>query len=856
MMPDAIEQFENAMLDSGLTPPEKIIGDGRIHRFSPDGHPSDRAGWYVLHLDGIPAGAFGDWRTSEQRNWHADIGRRTTQDERMAHRARMTKMRKQREAKETKLHEKAAEKAADLWDSSKPAPDDHQYLKRKNVKSHELRMDDKGNLIVPLNVDFGLSLSSLQIISPNGDKRFLAGGRTKGCFFIIGDGSEAALDRPLCFAEGYATGATIHEATGCDVVVAFNSGNLLPVALYFRESHPDDSFVFCADDDIQTKGNPGLTKATEVARAVGGVVARPDFGADRPEGASDFNDMAALLGLGAVKAAIENAIENAQESAPDLSRNRRRPGTDTPAPDESQTTTEDDKEADEERKAIQEEADEDGPRPDGQDGVAHVQIGIDVTFQHLVGQTKLAWKALLEANKTPFLFRRGTIVRIERTEAGALIAREVTPDRMRYALARAAYWYKPAEGKKPERHAFPPMPIVRNVLATPNPPLPALRRIIEVPVFAADGRLYMTPGYNPASELYYQPPRGFRIPQVPASPNKQNIANARELILEMIRDFPFVGDAERAHAIAALLLPFVRQLIDGPTPLHLFEKPSPGTGATLLIQALAYVSIGRDPAMMTEGRDEDEWRKRITSKMAAGHAFILIDNLRRRLDSAALSSAITATTWEDRRLGATEIISFPVNCTWLSSGNNPALSLEMARRSIRIRLDAKVDRPWLRESFTHSDLLTWVANERAHLIWSALVLAQAWIANGRPSSSGKRLGMFEKWSDVIGGILHVAGIPGFLGNLDAFYEDSDWEGAEWRNFIAAWSEKWGEVEVTVSNIFDLADSLELGSGNERSRKTKLGKLLADNKDRQFGACRLKKGSAVDGSQRWKLEPCK
>src|SRR5262249_854336 len=173
----------------------------------------------------------------------------------------------------------------------------------------------------------------------------------------------------------------------------------------------------------------------------------------------------------------------------------------------------------------------------------------------------------------------------------------------------------------------------------------------------ADGGLYMTPGYNPASELYYEPPRGFRISQVPAHPNSQDITNARTLILEMIQDFPFVGDAERAHAIAALLLPFVRQSIDGPTPLHLFEKPSPGTGATLLIQALAYVSIGRDPAMMTEGRDEDEWRKRITSKMAAGHAFILIDNLRRRLDSAALSSAITATTWEDRRLGATEIIS-------------------------------------------------------------------------------------------------------------------------------------------------------------------------------------------------------
>jgi hypothetical protein len=233
----------------------------------------------------------------------------------------------------------------------------------------------------------------------------------------------------------------------------------------------------------------------------------------------------------------------------------------------------------------------------------------------------------------------------------------------------------------------------------------------------------------------------------------------------------------------------------------------------------------------------------------------LIDNLRRPLDSAALSSAITATTWEDRRLGQTEIISFPVTCTWLASGNNPALSLEMARRTVRIRLDAKLDRPWLRKGFLHSDLLPWVAEERPNLIWSALVLAQAWIANRRPIPSGKRLGMFEKWSDVFGGILHVADIPGFLSNLDEFYENADWEGAEWRNFVQAWWDKWGSVEVTTSNVIDLADNLPLGDGNDRSRKTKLGILLTGNKDRQFGNYRLNKGTVIDGLQRWKLELC-
>jgi hypothetical protein len=345
----------------------------------------------------------------------------------------------------------------------------------------------------------------------------------------------------------------------------------------------------------------------------------------------------------------------------------------------------------------------------------------------------------------------------------------------------------------------------------------------------------------------------LNVPSVPAFPSAQEIKKARDLMLEMIVDFPFVGEAERAHAVALFLLPFVRDLIDGPTPLHLFEKPQPGTGATLLVEALSYSVMGRKPEMMTEGRDEDEWRKRITAKLAPGPTFVVIDNLRRPLDSAAVSSAITASSWEDRRLGHTEMISVPVTCVWIATANNAALSSEITRRTIRIRLDAKTERPWLRDGFKHPELLQWVSQQRESLIWSALLLIQAWIGAGKPKHNGKRLGMFESWSDVLGGILTLANIPGFLSNLTAFYEDSDKERAVWRNFFVAWWNKYHGREVTVSDVFDLADDLPLGDGNERSQKTKLGKLLADAKDRQFGSYLLKKGSEVNGSQRWKLE---
>jgi hypothetical protein len=143
----------------------------------------------------------------------------------------------------------------------------------------------------------------LQFIGGEGDKRFLTCGRVRGCYFAIGE-----PDGSLCIAEGFATAASIHEATGCAVAVAFNAGNLLPVALALRAKFPALRLIVCADDDATTPGNPGLTKAREAAHAVGGLLTVPDFGANRPDGATDFNDLHQHAGLDAVRASMERAI--------------------------------------------------------------------------------------------------------------------------------------------------------------------------------------------------------------------------------------------------------------------------------------------------------------------------------------------------------------------------------------------------------------------------------------------------------------------------------------------------------------------------------------------------------------------
>ncbi|MBL8492967.1 MAG: DUF3987 domain-containing protein [Rhodocyclaceae bacterium] len=311
-MLDALSQFSDAIKAAGLPPPATIEADGRLRRFASNGKSGDDAGWYLLHGDGIPAGSFGDWRTGFSQTWRADIGRTLTPAEEATHRAKVESMRREREAEEAKRKAEAKAKAAAIWHKAEPAPEDHPYLIRKGIKAHGARLHN-GALVIPMRA--GGVLHSLQFIGADGDKRFLAGGRVAGCYFGIGTVQGAAA---LCVAEGFATSSTVYEATGYPVAVAFNAGNMMLVAKAMRVKFPDLPLILCADDDSGTEGNPGLTKAAEAARAVGGLLAIPEF----PEGdnmnPTDFNDMAKLCGLEAVERAIANAAPPAKgEPQPD-----------------------------------------------------------------------------------------------------------------------------------------------------------------------------------------------------------------------------------------------------------------------------------------------------------------------------------------------------------------------------------------------------------------------------------------------------------------------------------------------------------------------------------------------------------
>lgn len=295
------QKFVSEMRAAGLQPPDSIE-PGRLYRFAGVGKPAgNTAGWCRLFEDGT-GGVYGDWASGLEEIWQSENHKHRTPAENATFKRQVAESRKRVEAERGRRQQEAAQQASLIWKSAEPAASDHPYLRAKQIEAHGLRQH-QGSLVVP--VRNGSDLRSLQYIHADGTKRFLPGGKVAGGYCSIGNVNGSSV---LCVAEGYATAASIHEATGCPVAVAFNAGNLEAVACAMHQKIPDLPIVICADDDVGTEGNPGLTRSRQAAEAVGGVVAIPEFGDQRPAGATDFNDMAILLGHETVAKAIHGVL--------------------------------------------------------------------------------------------------------------------------------------------------------------------------------------------------------------------------------------------------------------------------------------------------------------------------------------------------------------------------------------------------------------------------------------------------------------------------------------------------------------------------------------------------------------------
>ena len=305
------EEFANALENAGLDLRGKSpIMDGQIHRVPLIGrNGADLDGAYCGYLDERPAGWMQNFSAGEKTIWVA-TGHTLTKEQLEAQRAEIAIKREERQRLILERQQRAAREAHTEWIAHDWASADNPYLQAKGVQPFGVREEVDGTLLVPvMTVD--KELRGLQTIAPDGAKSFMYGMEKNGNFHLIAEPGKDLSQGEIILAEGYATGATLHMATEKPVAVAFDAGNLEPVAKKLREKFPNAAITICADNDHKhTRRTPegvepwnkGVELAQRAAQKVGGKVVVPIFtDEERARGLTDFNDLHQSRGLDEVK---------------------------------------------------------------------------------------------------------------------------------------------------------------------------------------------------------------------------------------------------------------------------------------------------------------------------------------------------------------------------------------------------------------------------------------------------------------------------------------------------------------------------------------------------------------------------
>jgi hypothetical protein len=250
--------------------------------------------------------------------------------------------------------------------------------------------------------------------------------------------------------------------------------------------------------------------------------------------------------------------------------------------------------------------------------------------------------------------------------------------------------------------------------------------------------------------------------------------------------------------------------------------------------------------------DDEERRKVILSTFRAGRELFVFDEAH-VIEGASLARALTAATYTDRVLGVSNTAEFPNNVTWMSLGNNVQINGDMSRRVYVIRLAPAGENPQDRDvdSFRHPDLKGWTAEHRAELVAAGLTLVRAWFTAGSPQApAGRRFGSFETWGGMLGGVLEVAGVPGFLDNLSEWRSESDYEGRYWTDHIQWLATAFGAEQFTAAEVvarMRRVNDVEHPPGLEDHTVTgyarALGKAYGKVKGRTYAGLRLELASA-------------
>lgn len=470
---------------------------------------------------------------------------------------------------------------------------------------------------------------------------------------------------------------------------------------------------------------------------------------------------------------------------------------------------------------------------------------IDVSQQDLSALTAQCWQAIKQQNGDAaakvaprlFLFH-GVMVRAAKDDSGRLKVEPVTLDMLGNILDDWAEWYvmKKVGKEWSEVPVFPSERVLRNVMATAEPDLPVLRRIVGVPIFTDDGRLNLDPGFDWASGIYYCPTRGFDALPVPDVITLEDVNAANVLLCcDLLVDFPFAVDgafptmeekranpdivrqsASRDNAVALAVLGAVREMIQESTPNHLITASLRSSGKGKLARALLGIFAGDRLASTPPLEKENEWREMIVSKLLSGAPAVLIDNVEQSLRSPSLCVAFTEPYWESRLFHKQAMAFVPVRCIWAMTANNPHIHEDIVTRSIEIRLEPQTPHPERRDKWTHPDIDSWCKDHRPELVRAVHVLVKWWLQCGRPSPESLESTRHSEWCRIVGGILQCAGYKDFLKNQRDFQQASTGDEVSMMSGFADDWYKWAQRpgahnELEINRRMNLAPTSELWS---------------------------------------------
>lgn len=317
-----------------------------------------------------------------------------------------------------------------------------------------------------------------------------------------------------------------------------------------------------------------------------------------------------------------------------------------------------------------------------------------------------------------------------------------------------------------------------------------LDRVSHAPFVRPDGSIVTTPGYDEASRTVLVPDAELEGLEVPEHPTREQVDAARDLIMtQWLGDFPFDSEIDQANTLALLVTPAVRGLVPR-VPLAVVDGLQMGVGKNLLADCILRVYTGQPARPLSFVDEKDELRKQLTSAFRTGAEFFVFDEAH-TIEGAALAQALTAETWQDRILGFSTMAEFPNRVTWLSLGNQVQVRGDLTRRVYRIALRPSYANPQDRaaSSFRHPGqsgftLDVWTTRHRRELMTAILTLVRAWFDAGQPyESRGTSFGSFERWERTVGGIVQVAGLSGFLGNLKIWRSESDFDTQYWQGHL-------------------------------------------------------------------------